>query len=264
MTRCVHAAALSSLCVLWACGSGQPPEPPQPTEASVIDAQQSGAATVTVQGIDVEHVHVSVSSQHPGTIIIPAGTVFGSRDAGTQNMMAATTVRVVFAGQPGQTFDSPQVQSLDIEVYCINRMLDAPTPSSSYEVVSGGGELDPVRRLAACLEHEDADHYSRQLAIWMTSDDFLQMSEDEVRQKLHGHAEDLLNSDRGAALLREKFPSLSDDEIQQIRQTPEFRQVVMEAAGKEVDQEIDAYKSKARDLLEHCHFDLSTARFFQE
>src|SRR5436305_13347167 len=109
-------------------------------------------------------MHVEVSSTHPGTIVIPLGTVFASGSADTQTMISADTVQVVFAGT--QTYAQPQVQSIEIEVYCINRFLDAPTAESRFVVTRGGRELDPVRRLAACLEGKSDDHYARQLAIW--------------------------------------------------------------------------------------------------
>src|SRR5205823_1568391 len=138
---------------------------------------------VAVDGVDVSQMHLQISSWHPATIVIPAGTVFASKNGGTQNMIAAKTVTVVFPGPANQQFSVQQVQTLDLEVYCINRLLEAPTVDSSYIVVSGGGELDPVRRLSDCLQNQDADHYSRQLAIWMTSDHFIDMTEDEVREQ---------------------------------------------------------------------------------
>lgn len=259
------------LCFLSSCSScrqqqaeQQPAPTPAPTPAgptTLVDAQESGGATIRVTGVDVTTMHVEISSSHPGAIVIPVGTVFRSNAGSTQTMISAETIRVEFPGT--QTYAVPQVQSVDVEVYCINRFLEAPTPSSSFEVVRGGRELDPVRRLAACLEGKNADHYSRQLAIWMTSDDFINMTDDQVRQKLRAHALDLMTSEEGIRQLAKAIPDVSEEELREIRDTPEFRNIVAEAAGKEVEKEIDGYKTKARALLEECNFNISTAKFFQ-
>lgn len=255
-------------CFLASCSSCRQQQVQQPTPTptpagpmTLADAQETGTATIRVTGIDVAKMHVEISTTHPGTIVIPVGTVFSSNAADTQTMIAATTIRVVFSGT--QTYPVPQVQTVDLEVYCINRFLEAPTADSSFAVVRGGGELDPVRRLAACLEKEGGDHYSRQLAIWMTSDNFINMTEDDVREKLKDHALELMTSDEGIRELAKAIPDLSEEQLREIRDTPEFRNIVSEAAAKEVEKEIDAYKTKARALLEQCNFDLSTAKFFQ-
>ena len=92
---------------------------------------------------------------------------------------------------------------------------------------------------------------------------FINMTDDEVRQKLRGHAMDLMTSDEGIKVLAKAIPDLSEEQLREIRDTPEFRSVVAEAAGKEVEKEIDGYKSKARELLEQCNFNVSNAKFFQ-
>lgn len=268
-------AALSFSCSCDSCNQQpQPAEQSQQSQESqgsasaaqasrpknILQAQQTGGATIRVTGIDVQQIHLEISSPYPGTIVIPAGTVFASGSSGTQTMISAQTVQVVFPGV--STYTTPQVQSLDVEVYCINRMLDAPTGDSLFTVVSGGRELDPVRRLAACLESKDADHYSRQLAIWMTSDHFIDMTEQDVRQTLKAHFMEQLTSDKGIDELA-KATGVPAAQLQQIRNNPEFLDTVSQAASKEVDDEISLYKTKARDLLSQCNFDLSTSKFFQ-
>jgi len=259
-------------CFLTSCNScrqqqvEQPTTTPTPTPTpaapvTLADVQETGAATIHVTGIDVSKMHVEISTTHPGTIVIPVGTVFSSNAADTQTMIAATTIQVVFPGT--QPYPVPQIQTVDVEVYCINRFLEAPTGNSSFVVVRGGGELDPVRRLAACLEREGGDHYSRQLAIWMTSDNFINMTEDDVREKLKDHALELMTSNEGIRELAKAIPDLSEEQLREIRDTPEFRNIVSEAATKEVEKEIDAYKTKARDLLSRCNFDFSGSKFFQ-
>jgi len=242
-----------------------PSKPAVPSTQTLAEAQQNESVSIAVHGIDVQSMHVEVTSSHPGTITIPVGTVFGSSSAGTQNMMAAETVQLTFAGTLGIDYPSPQTQSLDLEVYCINRMLEAPTDQSGFMVSGGGsvGERDPVRRLAACLEGKESDHYARQLAIWMTSDHFVDMTEDQVLGALRDHAEELLTSDKTASDLRRMYPNLTEAQIQEIRNSPEFRKIVMQAASDEIDKEINLYKTKARALLEQCGFDVANAKFFQ-
>ena len=258
-----------------ACGpSSQPEQETQPSQdtqtqtekkesPTVVEAQQAGAATVTVSGIDVEKMHLQISSSHPGAIVIPAGIVFSSGETGTQTMMAAKTVTVVFPGSPEETYGTPQIQNLDIEVYCINRMLDAPTAQSTFTAVTGGRELDPVRRLVACMASKEADHYSRQLATWVTSDHFVDMTEDDVREKLRDHSRELINSEKGLEVLRQVMPEMSEEQLREIRENPESKRILLEAASKQVDEEVDGYKTKARALLEQCGFDVSISKFFR-
>src|SRR5947209_643820 len=59
------------------------------------------------------------------------------------------------------------------------------------------------------------------------------------------------------------IPNLSQDQLREIRDTPEFRKVVVDAAAKEIEKQVDACKTKARGLLEQCNFDFSTSKFFQ-
>jgi hypothetical protein len=182
-------------------------------ERTVLEVQQSGDATITVTGQDVENMQLEISMAHPGTVVIPVGTVFASSDPGTQTMIAARTVRV-YVGTPNQP------QSVNLEVYCINRLLDAPTLSSSYTIVTGGEELDPVRRLAAFLENNNADHYIRQLAIWLISENHLDLTTEQMRHLLYDHDVQMINrlssSDIGLQDLQRSFPSIPEENIRRI------------------------------------------------
>ncbi|MGI9079145.1 MAG: hypothetical protein ACR2G6_17715 [Gemmatimonadaceae bacterium] len=263
MKSLLRLSALAIIAVLGCPGEGQ-----RAGDIDVLAAQQEGLATVSVRGIDLEQLSVEVSSSEAGVIVIPVGTVFASSSVGTQTMMAAKTIRVVFPGEPGQRYEVPQVQTVEVDVYCLNRMLKAPTPESEFTVVAGGGEQQPVRVLATCLETQDAEHSARQLAIWMTSDGFLGMSEDEVRQQLRAgleaELEASLSSPEKLAMLRDSMPGLSDEDLQQILNNPVLRDTVLAEARSGVETEIARYKTEARALLEACQVDLSAARFFQE
>jgi hypothetical protein len=233
------------------------PKPP-----TVVDAQEKGTVTVSARGIDVEKMYVQISSTQPGTVVIPAGQVFASGSSETQTMIAAVTTRVVFAGNPGEIFQTPHAQNFDLEVYCINRMLDAPTTASEYKIVRGGRELDHVRQLAACLEDNQADHNTRQLAIWLMSDHFLDKTENEVRSDLHQYNVEVRTSDKGIEELHKAMTDISEEQFRQIRDTPQFAKLVDEAANKEADDEIEEYRTKARPLLEQCGVDITQSKFF--
>ena len=235
-------------------------------ELDVLAAQQEGLATVAVRGVDVEKLSVQVSSSQAGVITIPVGTVFASNSDGTQTMMAAKTVRVVFPGEPGQRYEVPQVQTVEVDVYCLNRMLKAPTPESEFTVVAGGGQYAPAGSLATCLENQDADHGAKQAAIWMTSDGFINMSEDEVRERLKANRaeefEATLSSPKKRAELRDSL-GISEEQFEQILDDPVLRDILLAEAHSEAETEISRYKTGARVLLEACQIDVSNSRFFQ-
>lgn len=182
-------------------------------ERTVLEVQQSGDGTITVTGRDVGNMKLDISLPHPGTVVIPVGTIFATGDPGTQTMISARTVRVVVS-----TADQPQ--SINLEVYCINRLLDAPTTSSSYTVIEGGEELDPLRRLAAFLENSSADHYTRQLAIWLMSENHLNLTIEQMSRLLYDHDVQLIDrlssSDVSVQNLERSFPSIPADQIERI------------------------------------------------
>lgn len=272
------AAAVALLCCLLSCSDTKPPPPgPSPTptpsndppvvtkaERSINEAQSEGES-VTVTGVSIEKLRVSVSATHPGRIFIPVGSVFQSESAGTQTMMSAKAAVLTFAGDPSEAFFSPQTQTIDLEVYCINRFLDAPTPSSEFTVISGGAELDPVRRLAECLDHHpEAPHGARQLAIWVSSDNFINLTDAEVRAKMRAHVDETItdpNSQAWASARDEKH--LTEEQVREIIADPNQLETVRASAYEEVETEISDYKTIAGPLLEKCGFDITTSKFFQ-
>jgi hypothetical protein len=183
---------------------------------TVLQIQQSGAGSVTVTGVDVSNLRVDVSLPQSGNVIIPVGTVFASNDSGTQTMIAARTVQV--------TVTTPnQPQSINLEVYCINRTLDAPTSFSGYTVVTGGEELDPVRKLAAFLENSKADHYTRQLTIWLMSENHLNLTAAQMHDVLYKHDVELVDrlssSESTVQDIERSFPSMTEEQIVKLQQS---------------------------------------------
>ena len=165
-------AVLALAVTLAACGK---------SETNLSDATNQDGVTVAVAGIDVAGATVSVTTNTAKRIIIPAGTLFVSNDGGTQNMMVARTVAL--------DFDAPGSQSIQVEVYCVNRWRFAPTQSSGFSVTMPG-EADPVRRMVQCLETKTGSHAAKQTAVWMVSDDLKSMTFDEIVEKTMDNEED--------------------------------------------------------------------------
>ena len=270
---------IALLCCFLACshsGTTESPQTPSPTPSPTatptplktdysINEVQSEGYEVKVIGVNVEKLKVSVSAAHPGRVTIPVGTVFESESGDTQTMMAAHKVVLTFTGVVSEPYLTPQTQTTDVEVYCINRFLDAPIGTSEFTVGGGGEELDPVRRLAECLDHHtEAPHEARQMAIWVTSDNFINLTEAEVREKMRAHAEEMIKNPNSQAWTDQRSEGhLSEDEVREIINDPEQLEAVRTAAYKEVDEEISDYKSIAGPLLEKCGFNLATSKFFQ-
>src|ERR1051326_5392809 len=123
------AAAIALFCFLLSCGSSnentqtraEPSATPfdanetpvvTKTERSINEAQEDGETTISVTGVDVEKLTVSVSTNQPGRIIIPVGTIFHSESGGTQTMMAAHQKVLTFAGNPSEPFLTPKTQTI--------------------------------------------------------------------------------------------------------------------------------------------------------
>ncbi|WP_054774379.1 hypothetical protein [Methylogaea oryzae] len=143
-------------------------------EVTIADAVEDGSAQVSISGVDVQEMSFSVSATSDTRVVIPAGTLLASGAEGTQNMMTARTILVPLHGTP----EAPDIQTVRVPVYCINRYLAAPTSASAFSLGSVTEETEPVQRLARCLENLDADHRQKQYAIWSVSDKFMNMSGD--------------------------------------------------------------------------------------
>ena len=210
---------------------------------------------------------------------IPAGTLFTSNDMNMQNMMSARDVLVIF---PGGSIN--QVQNITIESYCINYFLDPPTldpalPSSyrsdlkdvRYSTIVSG---DAIWELNQCLEKKSDSHSVRQMAIWMVSDGLMDMSREEVANKLAEHYSE--NVHKALEGLRHDLPiegveSLSDEEL--IKTIEELIPPdSLKAYGINTDvlhpgniarTKVDEFFQKAGPLLRDCGINTDTKRFFQ-
>jgi hypothetical protein len=251
------------LCSLG-CSSGCGTE----AEMTAGRAVEKAVASIEARGVDLENMTVTVTSKANTTIIVPVGTRFSSSASGTQNMISAGTIRFVFtSASPG----SPQTLTQQIPVYCVNRFLDVPTSASQF-TVSYSEETDPVRKLVECLETKSASHRARQLAVWMISDQLLELSpeqlankfvnEVEVKWRAHATGPEL------AEILRESAPdtpaevldsitNMSADQVELVLESlkPKFR--------ADAEAEVKRYAEQTGPLLRDCGYDLSSAAFFK-
>ena len=236
-----------------------------PDVISIQGAIDKELCTVYIRGIDVSKMAIQVNSHYNTTIVVPAGTKLKSNNADTQDMITAVTIRFVFKDDTTSDY-----QHQDVEVYCMNRFEDAPTEHSSYEVYSSDSSdsRDELSKLAACLENNGADHETRQLAIWMVSDDLINFPENEVAEKLKDnyerHAQEGIDDNRDKVIreMREETPGLdnySDDDI-----IERIRAMNPALAKIQAENEIRDYKQKAAPLLQSCGIETAGKRFFQK
>ncbi len=249
------ASLVSFICLLSGCNSKFP------EKISLPDAARDPTFKVTVQGIDVSQMSITVQSQNKTTVVIPAGTILTSNSSGTQNMMTASTVRFVFTGN-----STPETMSQNVEVYCINRFLHAPTQESSYEVPAQDS-TSPLVKLAACLDGNGAEHYVRQLAVWMVADDLMNMSKQDVLKKftekfipimkenLNNKKDSIINVYRKNAPADDNH---TDDEVIEL-----LYSILPQAAKQAAQEHLDEYE-EAAPLLQNCGIDIATKRFFQK
>jgi hypothetical protein len=194
--------------------------------STVGRAVELGFATIEARGDGLEKVQLTVTStpQHPivnQSLVVAAGTLFTSSSAGTQSMIAATSVRFQFYPVGTNTTDDtssslnkqewdfekpqarpavfypgkgahirniasdvniPQSVTQDVPSYCINRWREVPGSDAHFSV-SEPDESNPLRKLAACLDQSSADHRDKQLAVWMVSDHLLELTTQELADK---------------------------------------------------------------------------------
>jgi hypothetical protein len=159
-----------------------------------------------------------------------------------------------------------------VPVYCINRFLDVPTTSSGFSV-SYTEETDPIRKLVACMENKTATHRAKQIAVWMISDNLVDMTKDELVNKFLDDTETKWRKhSSGLDLAREyrrNMPDAPEELIDAIRNlTPEqikpMMDVMRPTLRKGAESQVSEYAEKSASLLADCGYDLSNKRFFRQ
>jgi hypothetical protein len=267
---------LTVLAICWSCNTGtggegtpsptpspspSPTPTPLPARVELQDGLDQGMVTATAQGIDVAKMSVTVTCSFATKVVIPTGTLFVSGAGDTQNMITARTAVVPCPDSP-----TPTEKTVKIEVYCINRLKDAPTGASSF-TISRLEDTDPLRKLDECLEKLKADHEVRQGAVWLVSEHYLDMTRAEVVEKLKDYYQEHLRQDlqedkaRVVRELREKHPELADQSDDALLSALQNSSEAV--ATKLAEAEVKDYKEQAGPLLEACGFENSNSKFFQ-
>lgn len=217
-------------------------------------------------------------------VTIPTGTVLLSGSKGTQDLITAQRVVAILPPSPAQDESSPSPitdlprASVEIEVYCLDRFLAFPQPGSPYHVAQSDGEvfsersevvMDEVERLDAYLaKRRDIPYHIRQMAVWMISEKFLQLTRqqaiDRFRERLGSHLgheiREVLES-RGEDTLKSALPSNTNPALihkileRYKRKGPDYV-IAMEAR-----RELQEYWGHVKPLLAACGFDVQHARF---
>lgn len=257
--------------VLAACGNDSAPR--KAAELSVEQALAREDTSLEAHADEPGSTAFMFVYRRPGTasVVVPAGTLLRARDPHVQLQMLAADVRFAVTGG-----SLPQIASDKAETYCVQRFYDLPAPrvplTIHVDVVGGGGgfELNAVRRLVQCFaeKHAHVPFEVRQLAVWMVSEEFLDLTREEVIDKfrqakgsdIHRRATELLSS-QGREILRERWPGLTEDELQAHLQR--YRAKHLPAfVEKLIQNEIDRDWEQARPLLDACGHDTSTSRFY--
>lgn len=192
----------------------------------VHDAGEAAAinlASIQVSGQDLNFVTLTVTPaiEGGGTIVLPAGTLFTAGSTATQNMILADTAAISwFAPSNPIRGDSPQAIVRNLSSYCINRWREVPGADASFQVTYSA-QNDPLGKLAKCLERDaHSDHRAKQVAIWLVSDNLLEMTEAELAERLRKEIRDhnswSLRFFQEA--IRPDYPDASDEELTRLIQ----------------------------------------------
>jgi hypothetical protein len=269
---------------------------------TAAQAMQTGFASIQAYGNNLQTVTVRVTVSTPGSayIIVPVGTVFASSSAGTQNMMAAGSFHFSFAPVPASDSRSSLLERLspvrqahamyrpsanprwiegEVKAYCINRWREVPA-SDTRLTVTFPDPSDRLPRLVACLEDQSAaEHGLRQFAVWMVSDNLLDMTPQqleeriyqEIAAKLPARAQRLSGADL-AAFLKRVNPSVGEDVLAAFRnlsgeELAKARDAWLRGrqaeARKAAEENLPVY-ARTETLLRACGIDVTNSAFFRK
>jgi hypothetical protein len=275
---------------------------------SAREAVALGLATIEAQGNGLKSVtlRVTLNGATGTSIIVPVGTQFTSGSAGTQNMMAAASIRFSFAPVPagdtraaagpleslrfmldrpsligaaraGERYglrqamyrppSGPRTYVGEVPAYCINRWRNVPGADAAFSV-SYPDEASPLPRLLSCLEKQPAEHGVKQLAVWMISDDLVNLTpaqlEERIFEEVKGKARHLTGAEL-AEIAKQRNASISEDLLRQMRSlsSAEVEQVQSILLRRLAQEDARAY-AEAGPLLQACGYDTADSAFFRE
>jgi hypothetical protein len=241
----------------------------------VDQAMARGQLTTAFAATDAAHSTLTVTRMNAGgalTVVVPAGTPIYSAAAGDQRLAVARTVTIHLAKGQSQA-------SVALETYCLDPFALQPTPTStlSFAPPSDGTvveETEPLRKLIACLDGSTQPHESRQFAVWMVSQNYLDLPYAQARDRIRTAYRQVLEDQAKTALngaVRERvaaaLPNLSSVDIDA---------AVARIGGQRLAAKLDARAERmtAADLkgflgggaraLESCGHQTQTLEFFKD
>ena len=237
-----------------------------PSQMTVAEARKRSLVTIGASAgaeRNVIDLHVTFSSGAATTIIVPAGTKYGAT-GGYQDVMAAETVQVVFAGSGG----SAQTQNIRQPVYCLDRFRPLPTSGSPFTAAIDDEPTDDLGRLAVCLEKRRGavPFDTLQMAVWLIKHDLLGKTRSQARavfrQGLRGEGLKKLEAELNRVSADLRAQGFSDEDVANgIR---EYRETHLESAlDAVIDSELGKNWQSARPVLAGCGVPVDNAPFFR-
>ena len=167
----------------------------------VDQAIARGRVTTAFVAADAAHSTLTVTRVNAGgalTVVVPAGAPIYSAASGEQRLAVARTVTVRLAKGQSQA-------SVELETYCLDQFALQPTPTSvlSFAPPSDGTvleETEPLRKLVACLDGSAKPHQARQFAVWMVSQNYLDLPYAQARDRIRGAYRQVLEDQAQTAL----------------------------------------------------------------
>lgn len=234
-----------------------------------------GQVSVSFAAADAAHSTLTITrAGRKGalTVVVPAGAPIYSAAPGEQRLAVARTVTVHLAGGQSQA-------SVALETYCLDQFALQPTPTSAlaFTPPSDGAvveETEPLRKLIACLDGSQQPHESRQFAVWMVSQNYLDLPYGQARTRIREAYRGVLEDQARMALngaVRDQvaaaLPGASSADIDA---------AVARAGGQRLTAKLDARAERmtAADLqgflgggaqaLESCGYQPQTLEFFKD
>jgi hypothetical protein len=171
------------------------------TPLPVDRAIARGQVTVSFAAADAAHSTLTITRAGADgalTVVVPAGAPIYSAASGDQRLAVARTVTVRLAKGQSEA-------SVALETYCLDQFALQPTPTTalSFSPPSDGTiveETEPLRKLIACLDGSTQPHDARQFAVWMVSQNYLDLSYAQARDRIREAYRQVLEDQARTAL----------------------------------------------------------------
>lgn len=243
--------AIGLVFLLTALGSGCA-KPPETIDIHQADEQQKNV-TIEATGQDLDVVNLKVTAaRHGFDFVIPAGTMLLNGSGNHQNMMVARGVTISF-----KDATQPLVQTVSLDVYCVNLFKDVPTSDNVFSVGSYEPQ-SPLVKFVQCLENSPEHKDIRRLAVWIMSDNPTweqYITRDRIDM--------ILNRDMMQDLI-EKLTGLRPTESQMDEIMIELRNIPDDQLREEMKPAVTDQLLSARKLFRECNVSTYDGHLFRD